>query len=108
MIFSSAPAPMPFSVFLALRIGNGQLSPRAKENNSIDYLKTSALDFGVFFADGHTEKQMLPTVVHQGKTIVFMGDLLPTAGHLPLPFVMGYDTRPLLTLPEKEKFLNAN
>ncbi len=36
-----------------------------------------------------------------------MGDLLPTAGHLPLPFVMGYDTRPLLTLPEKEKFLNA-
>ncbi len=36
-----------------------------------------------------------------------MADLLPTAGHLPLPFVMGYDTRPLLTLPEKEKFLNA-
>ena len=35
-----------------------------------------------------------------------MADLLPTAGHLPLPFVMGYDTRPLLTLPEKEKFLN--
>ena len=35
-----------------------------------------------------------------------MADLLPTAGHLPLPFVMGYDTRPLLTLDEKEKFLN--
>ena len=34
-----------------------------------------------------------------------MADLLPTAGHLPLPYVMGYDTRPLLTLPEKEKFL---
>ena len=36
-----------------------------------------------------------------------MADLVPTAGHLPLPFVMGYDTRPLLTLPEKEKLLNS-
>jgi uncharacterized lipoprotein YbaY len=44
---------------------------------------------------------------YKNKTIVFMADLLPTAGHLPLPFVMGYDTRPLLTLPEKETFLNA-
>ena len=35
-----------------------------------------------------------------------MADLLPTVGHLPLPFVMGYDTRPLLTLNEKETFLN--
>lgn len=35
-----------------------------------------------------------------------MADLLPTAGHLPLPYVMGYDTRPLITLDEKEKFLN--
>ena len=34
-----------------------------------------------------------------------MADLLPTAGHIPLPYVMGYDTRPLLTLPEKQKFL---
>jgi glyoxylase-like metal-dependent hydrolase (beta-lactamase superfamily II) len=90
-----------------LKFIEGPNSSFSKENNSIDYLKTSALDFGVFFADGHTEKQMLPTIVHQGKTIVFMGDLLPTAGHLPLPFIMGYDTRPLLTLPEKEKFLNA-
>jgi glyoxylase-like metal-dependent hydrolase (beta-lactamase superfamily II) len=64
------------------------------------------LDFGIFFADGHTEKQMIPHIDYKGKKIVFMADLLPTAGHLPLPFVMGYDTRPLLTMPEKEKFLN--
>jgi glyoxylase-like metal-dependent hydrolase (beta-lactamase superfamily II) len=82
-------------------------SSLSNTNNFTDMSKTSALGFGVFFADGHTEKQMLPMIQYKGKTIVFMADLLPTAGHLPLPFVMGYDTRPLLTLPEKEKFLNA-
>lgn len=69
-------------------------------------LKKSALGFDIFFADGHTEKQMIPMINYKGKTICFMADLLPTAGHLPLPFVMGYDTRPLLTLDEKELFLN--
>ena len=48
-----------------------------------------------------------PHVQYQDKTIVFCADLIPTAGHLPLPYVMGYDTRPLLTLPEKEKFLRV-
>ncbi|GAA4305756.1 MBL fold metallo-hydrolase [Aestuariibaculum suncheonense] len=71
-----------------------------------DLLKQSELGFDIFFADGHTEKQMIPLIQYQGKTIAFMADLLPTAGHLPLPYVMGYDTRPLLTLDEKEKFLN--
>jgi glyoxylase-like metal-dependent hydrolase (beta-lactamase superfamily II) len=72
-----------------------------------EYFSTAnELDFGIFFADGHTEKQMIPHIDYKGKKIVFMADLLPTAGHLPLPFVMGYDTRPLLTLPEKEMFLN--
>lgn len=71
-----------------------------------DLLKNSSLGFDIFFANGHTEKQMIPIINYKGKTICFMADLLPTAGHLPLPFVMGYDTRPLLTLNEKEKFLN--
>lgn len=71
-----------------------------------DFLEKSELDFGIFFVDGHTEKMMLPHIQYKDKTIVFMADLLPTAGHLPLPYVMGYDTRPLLTLPEKAKFLN--
>ena len=71
-----------------------------------DTLIHSELGFDVFFADGHTDRQMIPMIKYKGKTICFMADLLPTVGHLPLPFVMGYDTRPLLTLDEKEIFLN--
>jgi len=59
------------------------------------------LNFGVIFIDGHTEKQMLPMIDYQGKKLVFMADFLPTVGHIPLPYVMGYDTRPLLTLDER-------
>jgi len=70
-----------------------------------DFLPDSELGFGIFFADGHTEKMMIPQIKYNDKTICFMADLLPTAGHIPLPYVMGYDTRPLLTLPEKAKFL---
>lgn len=62
-------------------------------------------NFEVLFVDGHTDKQMLPIIDYQGKKIVFAADLLPTAGHVPLPYVMGYDTRPLLTLEEKKDFL---
>lgn len=69
-------------------------------------LKNSELGFDVFFANGHTDKQMIPLINYKGKVIAFMADLLPTAGHIPLAFVMGYDTRPLLTLDEKEIFLN--
>jgi hypothetical protein len=49
---------------------------------------------------------MIPHLEYKGKKLVFMADLLPTAGHIPLPYVMGYDTRPLLTLPEKKSFLD--
>ncbi len=65
----------------------------------------TGLGFEAFFADGHTEKQMIPIIKYKERTIVFMADLLPTVGHLPIPYVMGYDTRPLLTLNEKELFL---
>ncbi|WP_423820305.1 MBL fold metallo-hydrolase [Salinimicrobium sp. TIG7-5_MAKvit] len=71
------------------------------------YQENSELDFGILFVDGHTDKQMIPHIKYQGKTLVFTADLLPTAGHIPLPFVMGYDTRPLLTLPEKKTFLET-
>ena len=72
-----------------------------------DILKNFELDFEVFFANGHTDKQMIPLIHYKDKTIAFMADLVPTAGHLPIPFVMGYDTRPLLTLDEKENFLKT-
>jgi glyoxylase-like metal-dependent hydrolase (beta-lactamase superfamily II) len=62
--------------------------------------------FDIIYVDGHTEKQMLPKIRYKDKTIVFVADLIPSLGHLPIPYVMGYDTRPLLTLEEKEAFLN--
>ncbi len=83
---------------------SGQLKFVSKPNS--DFSEANELDFGILYVDGHTDKQMIPHINYKGKTLVFMADLLPTAGHLPIPFVMGYDTRPLLTLPEKEKFLN--
>jgi len=83
---------------------SGQLKFTSLPNE--DILRGSELGFDIFFANGHTEKQMIPMINYKDKTICFMADLLPTAGHLPVPFVMGYDTRPLLTLNEKEHFLN--
>jgi glyoxylase-like metal-dependent hydrolase (beta-lactamase superfamily II) len=65
----------------------------------------SELGFGVLFVNGHTEKQMIPHISYNGKTLVFAADLLPTIGHLPLPYIMGYDVRPLETLKEKDMFL---
>ncbi|MGB5382314.1 MAG: MBL fold metallo-hydrolase [Lutimonas sp.] len=70
-------------------------------------LKNSPLGFDILFVDGHTDKQMIPIINYQGKKLVFMADLLPTIGHIPLPYVMGYDTRPLLTMAEKEIFLKT-
>ena len=54
---------------------------------------------------GHTEGQMISFIEKEGKIIVFMADLLPAVAHLPLPYIMSYDTRPLITLTEKEMFL---
>ncbi len=62
--------------------------------------------FDILYANGHTDKQMIPKIKYKGQTIVFAADLLPSVGHIPLPYVMGYDTRPLLTLDEKAKFLS--
>ena len=83
---------------------SGQL--RFIEKTGKTFLENSDLGFGILFADGHTDKQMIPHITYKDKTLVFAADLLPTAGHLPLPYVMGFDTRPLLTLGEKEEFLN--
>ncbi len=84
---------------------SGQLNFINLSENKIQ--KNSELGFDIFLADGHTDKQMIPMIKYQEKTLVFMADLLPTTGHIPLPFVMGYDTRPMLTLKEKKQFLNT-
>ena len=80
-----------------------------QESGQLNFISENSfqqIGFDVLRMDGHTEKQMLPKIFYQGKTIIFMADLLPTIGHIPVPYVMGYDTRPLLTIKEKEAFLS--
>ena len=62
--------------------------------------------FEVRFFNGHTVGQSIPLIHYKGRTVVFAADMLPTMAHLPLPYVMSYDTQPLITLAEKEDFLN--
>jgi glyoxylase-like metal-dependent hydrolase (beta-lactamase superfamily II) len=71
-----------------------------------DFVINAFPDIDVMFVDGHTDSMMIPHIKHKDKTIVYMADLLPSVGHIPLPYVMGYDTRPLITIEEKGKFLN--
>jgi glyoxylase-like metal-dependent hydrolase (beta-lactamase superfamily II) len=59
----------------------------------------------VRFMNGHTEAMMLPQINYKNKSIIFMADLLPSVAHIPIPYVMAYDTKPLQTLPEKKLFL---
>lgn len=66
-----------------------------------------SLPFSILYMDGHTDKQMLPVISLGDTKLVFVADLIPSVGHLPVPFVMGYDTRPLLTMEEKENFLQT-
>ncbi len=82
---------------------SGQLKFIEKKGN---YTKDVFDNFDVLFVDGHTESMMIPHIKYKNKTLVFMADLLPSVGHIPLPYVMGYDTRPLITLKEKGIFLN--
>ena len=74
--------------------------------NFIDSNKPSPFkQFDIFFASGHTDKMMVPKIKYRDKVICFVADLIPSASHIPLPYVMGYDTRPLITMTEKEIFL---
>jgi len=62
-------------------------------------------NISVRFVSGHTDMMMLPQIKYKGKTIIYMADLLPSAAHIPLPYVMAYDMFPLTTLNEKKSFL---
>jgi glyoxylase-like metal-dependent hydrolase (beta-lactamase superfamily II) len=77
---------------------SGQLKFFDVENNL-------PLFFNAEIVNGHTESMMLPSIKYKDYTILFVADLLPSAAHIPIPFIMAYDTRPLLTLNEKEKIL---
>ncbi len=80
-----------------------------KESGQLKFTEDESEPFNgvkVKYMNGHTDGMMLPHINYKGKTVVFMADLLPSVAHIPLPFIMAYDTRPLLTLNEKAIFLN--
>ena len=80
-----------------------------QESGQLNFVDISASSpfpqFDIYYASGHTDKMMIPKIKYKNHTICFMADLLPSVGHIPLPYVMGYDTRPLITLEEKATFL---
>jgi len=93
-----------------LKMVTGEWSIGNKENQIVNNrLQTisseinSSLSFRI--VNGHTEAMMLPQINYKGRTIVFMADLLPSHGHLPIPYVMAYDMFPLTSLHEKKSFL---
>lgn len=63
-------------------------------------------DISIRYANGHTEAMMLPQIKYKGKTVLYMADLLPSVGHIPIPYVMGYDVRPLVTMEERNTYWN--
>ncbi|SHI41804.1 MBL fold metallo-hydrolase [Flavobacterium terrae] len=107
--WATKPNPREKASFLSENILPMQESGQLKfiERPDSDFGISKELGFDIYYVDGHTEKQMIPHINYNGKTIVFCADLLATAGHIPIPYVMGYDTRPLLTMPEKTKFLTT-
>ena len=81
-----------------------------KEHKQLFFLDKE--DFGVnemsfLFVDGHTEKQTIPIIQYKTKTFAYIADLIPSVFHLPIPYIIAYDVRPLLTLKEKHAFLNT-
>ena len=81
-----------------------QESGKLKFINAVDGLSFSD-NIQIRFAFGHTNAMMLPQISYKGKTILYMADMLPSVGHIPMPYVMSYDMFPLNTLQEKKKYL---
>jgi len=75
--------------------------------NFIDSQSTLITNLSFIEVNGHTEGMMLPIIKYKESTLAYMADLIPSVGHLPIPFVMGYDVRPLETLKEKELILKT-
>ncbi|MFM7723336.1 MAG: MBL fold metallo-hydrolase [Bacteroidota bacterium] len=104
--WATAPNPREKASFLSENILPIQESGQLKFiQRTRDFTQGVFPGVDMLFVDGHTESMMIPHLHYKGRTVVFMADLLPSVGHIPLPYVMGYDTRPLQTLVEKERFL---
>lgn len=80
-----------------------------QQSGQLKFIEKNAEEFPANFVVrqvfGHTEAMMLPQLIYKNQTLLFMADLLPSAGHIPLPYVMAYDMFPLTTLNEKKSFL---
>ena len=80
-----------------------------QESGQLKLIKEEGMMFpgiSVRFFNGHTDDQVILYINYYGNTLIFGGDLIPLTGLVHLPYVMSYDTRPLITLEEKESFLN--
>lgn len=83
------------------------ISKELKDNSRLNCYESNIIaDLSFFTVSGHTDAMMLPKINYNGRTVVYMADLLPSVAHLPLPYVMGYDMFPLTTLNEKQAFLS--
>ncbi|MCC6599391.1 MAG: MBL fold metallo-hydrolase [Crocinitomicaceae bacterium] len=103
--WATAPNPREKASFLSENILPIEESGQLRFVDRTSDFAASPLGFDVLFVDGHTDSMMIPHIPFKGKTLVYMADLLPSTGHIPLAYVMGYDTRPLITLKEKEAFM---
>ncbi len=80
-----------------------------QESGQLNFVKSNGSDWArdvfpgidIYFANGHTERQMIPIINYKGQTLIYAADLIPSVHHVPMPYVMGYDVRPLSTLKEK-------
>lgn len=80
-----------------------------QESGQLNFLEAEELfpGFAVEKVSGHTESMMLPVIEYKGHKVMYMADLLPSPVHVPTAWVMAYDTRPLLTMQEKQTILNT-
>ena len=85
---------------------SGQLQFIDTPKTDSDPVVSFSNNIDVRFVNGHTNAMMLPQINYNGRTVVFMADLLPSHGHIPIPYVMAYDMFPLTTLSEKKSFLS--
>jgi glyoxylase-like metal-dependent hydrolase (beta-lactamase superfamily II) len=80
-----------------------------QESGALHFVDKIEAPFGenisLLYADGHTEKMIMPKIKHGEKTYLFIADTVPSHAHIPVPYVMGYDVRPLQTMSEKEALL---
>jgi glyoxylase-like metal-dependent hydrolase (beta-lactamase superfamily II) len=84
----------------------GSFSSTRNPNAPLDLVSSGIIpELSIRLVYGHTEAMMIPQISYKGRTVVYVADLLPSIGHLPIPYVMAYDMFPLTTLQEKRSFL---